>query len=121
MASDWNSCLKMTRFWQCSPVATLMGAIERAIVAWPSTSSGLVGSSIQYGSNSASSFMLAMASPTSQTWFASIIRRRSGPISSRTIRARRTSSSIFWPTFIFTWDQPAATASRHSSRSFSSE
>ena len=121
IASDWNSCLKMTRFWQCSPVATWIGAMARAIVAWPNTSSGLVGSSIQKGSNSASRFMLAIASPTSQTWLASIINRRSGPISSRTMRARRTSSSIFWPTFIFTCDQPAETASRHSARTFSSE
>ena len=41
----------MTRFWHCSPVATPIGATARAIVAWPSTSSGLVGSSIHHGSN----------------------------------------------------------------------
>ena len=44
----------MTRLWTCSPVATRIGATARAIVAWPRMSSGLVGSSIQYGSNSAS-------------------------------------------------------------------
>ena len=39
--------LNMTRFWQCSPVATLIGATLLRIAACPSTSSGLVGSSIQ--------------------------------------------------------------------------
>jgi hypothetical protein len=34
MALAWKSCLKITRFWQCSPVATWMGAIARAILAW---------------------------------------------------------------------------------------
>ncbi len=53
IASAWNSCLNMTRLWTCSPVATRIGATARAIAAWPRMSSGLVGSSIQYGSNSA--------------------------------------------------------------------
>src|SRR5205823_10997217 len=61
------SCLNMTRLWHCSPVATPIGAIARAIAAWPSTSSGLVGSSIHQGSNRASSRMLAIASCTSHT------------------------------------------------------
>jgi hypothetical protein len=39
--------------------------------------------------------MLAIASSTSHTWFASIISLRSAPISSRRMRARRTSSSRF--------------------------
>ncbi len=47
--------------------------ISRAIAAWPRMSSGLVGSSIQYGSNSARAPTLSIASPTSQTWLASII------------------------------------------------
>ena len=52
IASAWNSCLNITRLWTCSPVATRIGATARAIAAWPRMSSGLVGSSIQYGSNS---------------------------------------------------------------------
>jgi hypothetical protein len=44
------SCLNITRSATCSPVATLIGWIARRITACPSTSSGLVGSSIQYGS-----------------------------------------------------------------------
>ena len=52
IASAWNSCLKITRFWTCSPVATRIGAISRRMRAWPSTSSGLVGSSIHHGSYS---------------------------------------------------------------------
>ncbi len=50
MASAWSSCLKMTRLAATSPVATRIGATEAAILAWPRTSSGWVGSSIQYGS-----------------------------------------------------------------------
>src|SRR5918992_338297 len=42
-----RNCLNITRFWQCSPVATAIGATARAIAACPRTSSGLVGSSIQ--------------------------------------------------------------------------
>ncbi len=111
----------MTRFWQCSPVATPIGASARAIAAWPSTSSGLVGSSIHQGSKRASSRMCAIASPTSQTWLASIISRRSGPIASRMIVARRMSSARFAPTLILKWVHPSASASRQSARSFSSE
>src|ERR1051325_8647539 len=51
------SCLNITRFWQCSPVATPIGSIARAMRACPRTSSGDVGSSIQYGRNCASSFI----------------------------------------------------------------
>src|SRR5215218_1293845 len=110
MAFAWNNCLKMMRFWQCSPVATPTGATAFAIAAWPSTSSGLVGSSIQYGSNSPRRSMFSIASPTSQTWFASSISLRSGPISSRTTLARLASSSISRPTLILTCPQPASTA-----------
>jgi hypothetical protein len=42
-----SSCLKTIRFCTCSPVAIHTGATARAIAAWPSTSSGLVGSSTQ--------------------------------------------------------------------------
>ena len=51
MAFAWNSCFHITRLWTCSPVATLMGAIARAMAAWPRMSSGLVGSSIHIGSH----------------------------------------------------------------------
>ena len=44
--------MNITRLWTCSPVATRIGATPRAIAAWPRMSSGEVGSSIQYGSNS---------------------------------------------------------------------
>ena len=46
----------MIRFWQCSPVATPMPSDRPRVRsrAWPSTSSGLVGSSIHHGSNAAS-------------------------------------------------------------------
>src|SRR4029079_15024471 len=54
IASACSSCLKITRFWTCPPVATLTARIAARIVAWPSTSSGEVGSSIQYGSNGTS-------------------------------------------------------------------
>ena len=75
--------MNITRLWTCSPVATRIGAIARAIAAWPSTSSGLVGSSIHHGSNRPSTRIASIASPTSQTWFASIISFESSPISSR--------------------------------------
>ena len=50
IASAWKSCLKTTRFWMCSPVATRTGAISRRMRACPRMSSGLVGSSIHQGS-----------------------------------------------------------------------
>ena len=49
------------------------------MAAWPSTSSGLVGSSIQSGLNSASAPTHSIASGTSQTWLASIMRLASQP------------------------------------------
>ena len=85
MASAWNICLKSTRFMPCSPVATPIGADRRRIAAWPRMSSGLVGSSIQHGSKWASALIHSMASATSQTWLASIIRFASRPITSRAI------------------------------------
>jgi hypothetical protein len=66
--------LNNTRFIPCSPVATPIGATARRIAAWPSTSSGLVGSSIHIGRNCERAFTHSIASGTSQTWFASIIR-----------------------------------------------
>ena len=57
--------------------------------AWPSTSSGLVGSSIHHGSKRCERApSQAIASSTSQTWFASIIRTPSRPIAARMIAAR---------------------------------
>jgi len=61
MASACKSCLKRTRFWQCSPVATPTGETASAMRAWPRTSSGLVGSSIQYGPNHFRRSMFSMA------------------------------------------------------------
>ena len=112
--------MKTTRFWQTSPVATPTGATARAIAAWPRTSSGLVGSSIQYGSKPASAFTCRIASGTSQHWFASSMSRRPGPISSRISAARRAFSSRLGPTFILKAVHPSATASRQSRRTFSS-
>ena len=54
--------------------------------AWPSTSSGLVGSSIHQGSNAASRAIDSIASSTPQTWFASIMSLPSGPSASRISR-----------------------------------
>ena len=44
-ASACMSCLNMTRFWTCSPVAIRTGLTARRMAAWPRMSSGLVGSS----------------------------------------------------------------------------
>ena len=121
IASACSSCLKMTRFCACSPVATRTGATPRAISAWPRTSSGLVGSSIQAMSNSASAFTHAIASDTSQRWFASIAIGKSGPHTSRATRRRRMSSSRSAPTLSLIWPKPSAIASRQSRASFSSE
>jgi hypothetical protein len=58
-----------------------------------STSSGLVGSSMNQGLAKASLLTQSIASSTSHTWLASIIRVRSGPSTSRAMRRRRMSSS----------------------------
>src|SRR6185369_13621411 len=79
-------------------------------------SSGEVGSSIQYGSNSASRAIHAIASSTPQRWFASTATIASGPTSSRTIRNRRRSSSRSAPTLSLNAVQPSARASRQSRR-----
>ena len=115
------SCLKITRFWHISPVATPMGATPRAIAAWPSTSSGDVGSSIHHGSNSARWLIHSMACGTSQRWLASTISLRSGPISWRTTARRRRSSARSAPTFSLKWFHPAAMPSRQRRRILSSE
>ena len=69
-----------------------MGRTALATLPWPRMSSGLTGSSIHQGSNREAPATTRIASSTSQTWLASIIRRRSGPISSRTMAQRRRSS-----------------------------
>ena len=120
MAPAWNICLNMTRLWQCSPVATRTGATSARTIMWPRMSSGLVGSSIQYGSTTDSARTLAIASGTSHTWLASSIRSRIGPISSRMIWARRRSSGRSRPTFILNASHPSAIASRHRARILSS-
>ena len=48
-APAWSSCLKMTRLATCSPAAIWTGATAARIRCRPRTSSGLVGSSTQYG------------------------------------------------------------------------
>ena len=110
------NCLNTTRLGQCSPVATPIGAIALAMAPCPMASSGLVGSTIHSGLNRASGSMWAIASGTSHTWLASIMRWQSGPISSRSTAARATFCSSFEPTFILNARQPAARYSRHSAR-----
>lgn len=75
-------------------------------------SSGLVGSSIQYGSNSASRLIHPTASSTPQRWLASSAIRTPGPITSRAVRHRRTSSSRSAPTLSLICLNPLSTASR---------
>ena len=91
-----------------------------AIAACPSTSSGLVGSSIHHGSKRARAFTCSIASPTSQHWFASMLSRRSLPISARMRAARRRFPSRSRLTFILKWVKPWAIASRQRRRTFSS-
>jgi len=54
-------CLKITRLATCSPTATLIGPIASRIRARPRISSGLVGSSTQYGSHGAIAAIAAIA------------------------------------------------------------
>ena len=98
MASRMMNCLNMMRFWHISPVATCMGLIASRMARCASTSSGLVGSSINQGLANANSFTQAIASSRSQIWLASIIKLRSGPMMSRAICTRRLSSSKLRPT-----------------------
>ena len=80
------------------------------MAAWPRMSSGLVGSSIQYGRNSARAVISSMASFTPQTLLASIMSCESQPMSERMRLARRESSSIPIPTFILNAVKPSAIA-----------
>jgi len=99
MASSCRSCLKMTRFWACSPVATWIGLTVLRMAACATMSSGLVGSSIQYGSNGASLAIHVIALARSHRRLASIAIRMSGPTLARATRSRRTSSARSAPTF----------------------
>ena len=103
-----------------SPVATATGATARAIAAWPRTSSGLVGSSIQVSPNGARRSIHAIASSTSQAWLASTLSCGASPSASRAIAQRRTSSSTSAPTFSLTCLKPSSSASATSRRSLSS-
>ena len=109
-------CLNLTRFWQCSPVATQLGSIARAMVAWPNTSSGLVGSSTQCRLNGAKSAIQSIACGTSHTWFASIISFASGPMPSRPLPSRRMSPPRFSPTLPLPVWWPSSPASRSHTR-----
>jgi hypothetical protein len=117
---DWRSCFAITRLAMCSPVATGTGATSRAMRACPRMSSGLVGSSIQARSNSASLEIHPIAWSTSQRWLASTAIRMSGPTASRASLRRRTSSSRSLPTLSLICSKPSSTASRASRTSFSS-
>ncbi len=65
--------------------------------------------------------MFSTASGTDQIWLASIMSSRSGPMMSRMIPARRTSSATSGePTFILTAVQPSATAVSVRALTFSS-
>ena len=111
-----SSCLKMTRLAQCSPVATPI-RLRRAlaIVACPSTSSGLVGSSIHQRLNRASS-RDALDRLVDVPLLVGVDHQRAvGPDLLADQRARRRASSAGAPpTFTLKCVQPSASASRHS-------
>ncbi len=111
MAPACSSCLNITRFCTCSPVATGMGATPRAMAACPRMSSGLVGSSIQAMPYGARCDIHSMASCTSHRWLASTAILMSGPTASRAARTRRMSSWSDAPTLSLIWVKPSATAS----------
>ena len=109
-----RNCLNMTRLWTCSPVATRIGATaagDRRVAQ------DVVG---------ARSAPRSSTGRTARSRSIHVDRRRRrpsagwrpppasgpGPISSRRIAARRTSSSTSAPTFILNRVQPSASASR---------
>lgn len=114
-------CLKITRLATCSPTATLAGAAAARILARPRISSGLVGSSTQYGSQGASAVTAAVAWAIPHRWLASTAILTPGPTASRARAMRRMSSAMSAPTLSLIWVNPSATAWRDSSMSFSSE
>ncbi len=71
MAWDARSCLKITRFWHISPVATPIPKGNKAsrIALCPSTSSGEVGSSMNHGLKGARCSMYSIASGTDHTYW----------------------------------------------------
>src|ERR1022692_4174951 len=79
--------LKSPRFGTCSPSAMRSGAISRARARCASTSSGCVGSSIQYGSTADNAWHMCRASRRLHCWLASNISRQSGPAISRSMVA----------------------------------
>ena len=98
IASAWRSCLNITRLWTCSPVATRIGATPRAIAAWPRMSSGagrLLDPVRVELARAAPSRRSPRRRPSAGSRRPPCI--RSGPISSRTIAARRRSSSTSAP------------------------
>ena len=91
------------------------------MTARPRISSGLVGSSTQYGCQGAIAAIAASAWATPQRWFASTAILMPGPTASRASAIRRTSSPLSAPTFSLIWVKPSATACLDSAISFSSE
>ena len=89
LVSHGSSSSIMCCTWQPRTMATLKLSSGAARMAAASLACRAARSRIQ-----------AIAWPTSHTWFASIISFRSGPISRRTISARRTSSCRSRPTLI---------------------
>ena len=79
IASAWKSCLKMTRFWTCSPVATPIG---RDLAPDARVAEDVVGARRLLDPPRVelrrARRMAAIASSTPQTWFASIISTPSG-------------------------------------------
>ena len=110
----------MTRLWTCSPVARPIGSTAPAMRACPSTSSGLVGSSIQNGSNRLSSSVRPICFVDVPDLICVHQQEAFVPDLLAEIAARRKSSDGSRPTFIFTWVQPSATAFRHRCLTFSS-
>src|SRR6185437_10711784 len=96
-------------------------AIAARILARPRISSGLVGSSTQYGSQGARAAMAASASATPHRWLASTAILMPGPTASLAIAMRRMSAMVSAPTLSLIWVNPSATACRDSAASFSSE
>ena len=80
-----------------------------------------MGSSTQYRSNCDSRPTLAIASATSQRWFASTDSLMLGPTASRTSFTRLMSSSMSAPTFNLIWVKPLSSAALTRARTLSSE
>ena len=121
IAPACSSCLKITRFCTCSPVATWIGAIaprDRRVAEHVVRAGRLLDPPRGRTARARSSRRSPRRRP-SAGWR----RSRSGcpgrPPRGRA-RSRRTSSSRSAPTFSLIWVKPSATASRQSRTSFSS-